>query len=61
ALGKMEKLSPIFKREIVMRPLKLVYMPSIYSQIGDLFAWLCLIFVLFAAFELRLRPHPTTA
>ncbi len=46
ALGRMSKLSPLFERKVVIRHLALVYLPTLYTQIGDLFAWLCVLLVL---------------
>lgn len=54
AVGRMNKLSPLFKKKVVVHTLPLVYLPSLYTAIGDLFAMLCavcvfLIFLMAAA------------
>ncbi len=46
ALGRMGKLSPLFKREVIVQSIPLVRLPSIYSRIGDVFAWGCFALIL---------------
>ncbi|TNE48376.1 MAG: apolipoprotein N-acyltransferase [Deltaproteobacteria bacterium] len=48
ALGKTDKLSPIFQRKVLMYEVPLVRLPSFYAKVGDLFALICLSFALFA-------------
>jgi apolipoprotein N-acyltransferase len=49
AMGRMRSLSPLFERKVIVHELPLVFMPSLYLWIGDLFVWLCMLFC-FAAF-----------
>ncbi len=48
ALGRMNKLSPLYQRQVVLQEIPLVYMPSLYLWIGDIFVWCCIAAVLFA-------------
>jgi apolipoprotein N-acyltransferase len=56
ALGKTDKLSPIFEEQVLIYELPLVQLPSLYAKIGDIFAWLCLIFSLLAIGFLWIKP-----
>ncbi|MCK4836441.1 MAG: apolipoprotein N-acyltransferase, partial [Candidatus Aminicenantes bacterium] len=42
ALGEMGDLSSLFKQEVLLYEVPLVYLPTIYSRIGDIFAWICI-------------------
>ena len=54
-LGRMGKLSPPFKRKVLIYDVPIVYMPTLYTYIGNSFAWFCFFFVM-AAFS-----HPLFA
>jgi apolipoprotein N-acyltransferase len=41
SLGRMSILSPLFTRRVLVYPVRIVKLPSLYSRIGDLFSWLC--------------------
>jgi apolipoprotein N-acyltransferase len=41
SLGRIGALSSLFKQEVLIHSIPLVYMPTLYSRIGDVFAWLC--------------------
>jgi len=45
-LGRTAKLSDLFKRQILLYDIPLVYLPSIYNRVGDLFAFSCTVITL---------------
>jgi apolipoprotein N-acyltransferase len=46
SLGKMQSLSPLYQRKVFLHKIKLVYLPTLYTRFGDVFAWLCVLFSL---------------
>ena len=42
ALGRTDVLSPLFEQKVLNYSIPLVYLPTLYSRIGDLFIWICL-------------------
>lgn len=48
ALGKTAGLSSLFKRQVLIYDVPLVVLPTLYSRIGDVFAWGCIFFTLVA-------------
>lgn len=55
ALGRMKPLSTLYKRQVLVHPVTMVHLPSVYSRIGDVFAWLCLVLiVLVVVFRLKI-------
>ncbi len=42
ARGMLIETIPVFKRDVLVRDLKKVYLPSPYSKFGDWFAWGCI-------------------
>jgi apolipoprotein N-acyltransferase len=55
SLGRTGYLSHLFERRVLLYTVKLVWLPSLYSRIGDVFAWLCLLFALGSIAFLWLR------
>lgn len=47
SLGQTGSLSPLFERRVLVKPVKLVRLPGLYSRIGDVFAWICVCCTLF--------------
>ena len=41
ALGRMQALSPLYQRRVLLHTVNLIQLPSLYMRIGDVFAWLC--------------------
>jgi apolipoprotein N-acyltransferase len=41
ALGRLDERSPLFEQRILNHSIPLVYLPTLYSRIGDLFVWIC--------------------
>lgn len=61
ALGRMGDLSSLFKQEVLIHSIPLVYMPTLYSQIGNLFVWLCLAIILMAMLTVYIKRKRTSA
>jgi apolipoprotein N-acyltransferase len=61
ALGRMGDLSSLFKQEVLIHSISMVYMPTLYSKIGDLFVWLCLIIIMIAVLTIYIKRKKTTA
>ena len=56
ALGRMSTLTPLYERNVAVHKIPLVYMKSIYTSIGDLFAWLCVLICLGSIGIVLFRP-----
>jgi apolipoprotein N-acyltransferase len=41
SLGQMDSLSPLFERKVLVEAVKLVWLPGLYTRIGNVFAWAC--------------------
>ncbi len=59
ALGKTDTLSPLFQRKILIYDLPIVQLPSLYANIGDVFAWLCLLVSCAGLFLMSRTKEPT--
>jgi apolipoprotein N-acyltransferase len=57
ALGRMGPRSRLFQRRVLIYPVRLVRLPSLYTRIGNLFSWICILVVLWALVMLRIRPE----
>ncbi|MGI9533865.1 MAG: apolipoprotein N-acyltransferase [Thermodesulfobacteriota bacterium] len=53
--GEVKKETGIFKKEIFVDEVALLYSDTIYMKIGDIFPWICLIFFVFFVFNKHLR------
>jgi apolipoprotein N-acyltransferase len=43
SLGRMGDKSNLFEQEVLLHTVKLVHLPSLYTRIGNAFAWLCVL------------------
>jgi apolipoprotein N-acyltransferase len=60
-LGRAGYLSSLFKQEVLVHSIPLIYMPTLYSRTGDLFAWLCLGMIMVAILTVWLKRARTSA
>jgi len=59
SLGRIGPQSELFEQEVLLHTVKLIHLPSLYTRIGNAFAWLCgLIFLVVLVFMIfKKRPH----
>ncbi len=57
ARGRFLARGPLFQRAALVQEVKLVRMPSLYTRLGDWFAWLC-VFALAGLFVVRRAEVP---
>jgi apolipoprotein N-acyltransferase len=57
SLGEMADLSPIYEKAVLVFPVHLVKLSSLYARIGDLFAWLCVFVTFLALFYHRFQTY----
>ena len=55
SLGRLGSKSRLFEQEVLLHTIKLVRLPSLYSRIGDAFAWFCVLIFVFGLVFLILK------
>jgi apolipoprotein N-acyltransferase len=56
ALGRCGEKSELFQRRVLLFPVKLVRLSSLYTRIGNLFSWICVLLALWALGWMLFKP-----
>ncbi|MCK4942516.1 MAG: apolipoprotein N-acyltransferase, partial [Candidatus Aminicenantes bacterium] len=56
ALGRTGKQSELFQPRVLLYPVKLVRLPSLYTRIGNLFSWICVLFTVLGLIHVIIKP-----
>ncbi len=56
ALGRTGEQSELFQPRVLLYPVKLVRLPGLYTRIGNLFSWICVLFAVLGLIHVIIKP-----